>query len=196
MKKTSEIEIEGVGKIKLYSIKVEKQIFEECNKNGEKLKKVLVEKPKRAVYKWVDSKGNEYTEKDVFRNIGGILVQKVKKTEVVRNYKIVDKNNIDLVNSSYMIAVADKYTEERLKQKIGNDKAIMFIAKFSTNGFKWQRAYLFYRDNVLLLVKGEGLLSKAIEEFYKQIQAKKQYDDFKQKLEQVVVKAEEIKLEV
>lgn len=196
MKKQNEIELVGIGKVRLYPIKAEQKEFEMCNKDLKPLKKAVAEKGSRAVYKFLDSDNNEYTKEEVGYNINGNFLQKVKRTEKVNKFNVVDRTNIigNFMGESYFILDADDTALNLLEKQIGNDKALEFVYKSSSIGFKWRKAYIYAFQNCFVMAIGVGYILDGVAEFMKQKTAVKQITELKEVV--VSAKADEIEIEI
>jgi len=180
-KKTQSLEVVGIGKFDIFPIKPIEQKFQIITKQGIPLKKVLVKKGIPSEYKYIDKDKKEHSKDEVFYDILGNFVQSVKRTEKVKNFEIVDKTEIyNLSESSLSVLNCDETTEKIFNEKI-KDNTIKFNLKKSSNGFKWNKAFIFKMMGVLVLVSGLGDIKKAITEFKKT--AKEEIQIITQKIE-------------
>jgi hypothetical protein len=196
MKKTNTIEINDIGTLNLYPIKAEQKEFTMCNSEFKPLKKEVDEKGKTTKYKYVDSEGKKYTKDEVGYKVGNNFIQKVKRTEKVVSFKVVDKADIfgNLLSDGYFIADGTDTTIKALESKIQDDKAIEFVYKSSSIGLKWRKGYIYKFQNCFVMSMGLGFITDGVEEYMKQKLAVKQLED----LQEVVVtkSAEELEKEI
>ena len=197
MKRTNCIEIVGLGSVNVYPIKTEERDFELVNKDLKPLKKVMVEKNKQATYKYVDGEGKDFSKEEIGYNINGRFLQKVERTEKVSKYKLVDKTDIigNFMSDGYFIVASeDKTTQIHLEKEIGDSKAIEFVYKSSTIGFKWRKSYIMKFQNCFIMVMGVGKIEDGINEFNTQKTAIEQLEDLKEIV--VSAKADDIEIAI
>lgn len=165
MRKINVIELIGLGEIKLYTLKPKEIEFEAVSKEGLRLEKKQKEKGTRGTYVWLDDKGKEYNNSEVFYSVGKSKVQKVKKTDKV-NFDIVEKIDFlgNFMSNSYYICDCNDTLLKRWDKEIG-DKAITFPLHKSSVGLKFERAYVFKFMKHLILIAGRGNISEGIKEF-------------------------------
>jgi len=182
MKSQNTIELVGIGNIKIYPIKAEQKEFEVVNKDLKPLKVKPTAEGKRKPRTYLDSEGKEYTEAEVGRNIGGKFVQKVKRTEKVSKMEIVDKTTIigNFMSDGYFIVDGDETATINLDKQIGEDKALKFKYKSSSNGLKWRQAYLYRFQNAYCMDIGLGTKEEGLKSFNVQKEAVKQLEDLKE----------------
>lgn len=195
MRKTNTFEVKDIGEFSTYPIKQKSKEFKAVNQEGEEIKKEVKEKGNSAIYVWVDSKGNEYKEEKVFYDISGKKIQKINKTEKVNNYELCDREEIfDFVADSYYCLECNETTERNFNRVV-KDKAIRFIFKKSSRGFKFSVAYITKYQKQLLMITGIGKISNGVNEFKKMKQAvgKKAVNKLKNVVE---VKAEDLENEI
>jgi len=173
MRKTQSFEILGVGTFNIYPIKKKEKTFQLVNSEGEAVEKTEKESGSSAVYVWTDSKGNEYTKEQVFYDIGGRKIQKIKKTEKVKTFELTDRTEIyDLAETSTYLLEGNETTTKNFENKVG-DKAIRFVFKKSSTGLKFHNAFIFRSHNEILMITGVGKISEGITEFKKMKQSVK-----------------------
>lgn len=195
MKKIQKIEVVGLGEIELYGLKPQQQEFKPVNEAGEELTKKTKEAGKYATYVYVDESDKEYSSDEVFYNVGGKIIQKVKKTEKINDFDIVEKSDIlgDFMSDGYYICDCSETTLKNWDKEVGQDKAISFVLKKSSRGLKFHRAYVLKFQNHLVLFAGAGKISDGIKEFEKLKENKKDVEVSISGLKDVVeVKAEEL----
>jgi len=147
---------------------------------------------------WIDKEGNRYEESDVWYLIGKEKVQKVKRTEKVKSYEVVDKMEaLNLANAKTSVLNYTETTLRNFEREVGMDKAIKFLDKQSSRGLKWVVAYIYRQEGRLVKRNSDdGIsVSDGIREFA--LMKKKQEKGKMKVINQVVeVKAEELEKEI
>ena len=199
MKKSNKIELVGVGTFDIYPIKTEEKQFRVVSKDLRPIKKVLVEKNKQATYKYFDDKGTEYNKEDIGFDVNGKFFQKVERTHKVTKYNIIDKTEIigDFMSDGYFIIDGDDRTSQmNIEKELGDEKAIEYTYKSSTNGMKWRKAYIFKSLNKkgYVMIMGLGSISEGLEEFETQKEAVEDLEELKEIV--VSAKADDIEIDL
>ena len=164
-KKTQTIEVVGIGNFNIYPIKVKEVDYNKVDSEGNILKKKILEPSQPAKFIYVDDNDKETPKENILIDFNGIKLQQIKRTEKVKNFEIVDRNDYThLTEYSLSFLDSDETTTAIFDEKI-KDKAICFKLKKSTIGFNFWRAYILKINGVLVMVSGKGDLIKAIEEF-------------------------------
>lgn len=190
MKRTQTIEIIGIGNFNIYPVTINEQEYNKVSQNGLILNKKILEPSKPAKYIYIDDKNTEYSNDRVFTDFNGVILQQIKRTEKVKNFDIVDKMEIyNLTEYNLSILDSDLTTKNIFDEKI-KDKAIMFKLKKSTIGFNFWKAFILKLNGVLVMVTGKGDLNKALNEFSKLEQSKKEHTEIT--IQKVEIKAEEL----
>jgi hypothetical protein len=163
MRNTQTLEIKDIGEVKLYPIKVARQEFKPINESGEELKSKRIGEASHLIY--VDKAEKEYEKENIFYLVGKNKVQKILRTEKVNAFKIVDKMEVfDFLAEDYAILDYSETTLKNFEREIG-DKAIKFVIKKSSTGFKFDIAYIFKFQNRLIMYSGFGLISEGLKNF-------------------------------
>ena len=191
MKNTQQIEIVNIGDFKIFPIKAERQEFKPINKDGEELKSKRIGEPSHLFY--VDKTGKEYTKDEVFYAIGNKKVQKISRTEKVNSFKIVEKLEVyDFLAESYSVLDYSDTTLKNFERDVG-DKAVKFILKKSTTGFKFDVGYILKWNKKLIMISGFGTISEGIKEFTLMKNSEKKSKTIKETIE---IKADELNKEI
>lgn len=163
-RRTNHFEVVGLGEINLISINQKFPEFKPVSKEG---KELTAKREGSLTYYWIDDEEKKYNESDVFYLVGDKKVQKIKKSEKIENFEIVDKTEIlgNFMSDSYYICDVSDTLRKRWNKEIGEDKAITFIFKKSSRGLKFHRAFVFQFQSVLILVSGLGYVSEGIKEY-------------------------------
>lgn len=194
MRKTNEYEVCGLGNFQRFPIRKARQEFKVVNSEGKEL--IRNSEGTRITF-FTDDEGKRYEEKDVFYLLGNTKVQKVKRTEKIADFKIVDKLEVfDLANSTTSILDYSTTTLMNFEREIGTDKAVKFLVKLSSRGFKWCFAYILkYESRLIMIESDDGILkSDGIKEF---TLMKRTSEKSKTIINQVVeVKSEDLEKEI
>lgn len=171
MKRTHSFEIVGIGEFNEFPAKVKESEYPSVSKSGEPLVKKQVQVGIPSEYAYMDKNGVVYEKKDVFYNLNGKLVQKVNRTESISSFKVVEAGEVDnlLESSTSFLLPSNVTTLGNFRQKVGQGMALKFVYKKSSVGFKFVNAYVFEKDNELVMVTGLGNKSKAMEMFKAQL---------------------------
>lgn len=154
MRKTRELEIIGIGKVKEYPVRTKRKKFKRVSEEGKEVKRKS-EGTKN--YFWTDNEGKKYENDEIFYLIGDKKIQKVPKKEKVKNWEKVDKMKVmDLANVQTSILDCSETTLENFNREVG-DKAIHFRDKKSSRGMKWVRSYIFKQKGRLIKVDSDGI---------------------------------------
>lgn len=165
MKAINKIEIVGIGNITLLTIKASEKTFNPISKEGKELK---AKREGSLTYYWEDSKGNRYERSDVFYEVAGQKVQKVNRTEKVKSFEVVDKLGVyDFLTDGFYVVGCDETTRGILNKKLNGDKAIRFLLKKSSRGFKWVWAYIIKWGKQFVVYTGKGTITEGVKEFEK-----------------------------
>ena len=186
MRKTQSIEVVGIGNFSIYPIKVEEKTYNKVNSEGLILKKKILEPNIPAKSVFIDDKGTEYDKTRVFTDFNGLKVQQIKRSEKIKNFEVVDKQEIfNLTEFGISFLDTDDTTANIYNEKITESQAISFKLKKSTIGFNFYRAFILKLNGVLVMVSGKGNLIEAIKEF-------KELKEAKQEKAEVVVQKVEV----
>lgn len=167
MRKTQQIEIIGIGKFDIYPIKADEQKYPMVNNNGDEIFKQQINKSIPATYRFIDKKGKEYEETEVFFQVLDKRIQQIKRTEKVSRFEIISKDEIyNLSESEFSVLNCDETTKRIFDEKVKN-QAVRFTLKKSTTGFRFHKAFIFKMLNELVMITGIGDVKKAIQEFKK-----------------------------
>ena len=142
MRKTQAIEVVGIGNFSIYPIKVKENEYNKINQEGNILNKKILEPSKPAVFIYVDKEGNETPKEKVMVDFNGMKIQQIKRTEKIKNFELVDRNEyVYLTEYNLSFLDTDETTLSIFNEKI-QDKAITFKLKKSTIGFNFYRSYI------------------------------------------------------
>lgn len=191
MRKTNTFEIVGIGEFTRFPITRHKAEYKAINKEG-----VEVEKHREGTltYYWVDNEGNKYSESEVFYAIGDKKVQKVKKTEKVSSYEVVDKTEVyDFLAEGFAVVDGTETTLRNFNRKVKENEALKFKIKLSSNGLKFDIAYILKWCGSLLMISGGGKISEGIKEFSLMKKTESKTKTLKQVIE---VSADELEKEI
>lgn len=166
MRNTQKFEIVGIGNFEVYPIKAQELKLKVVNDKGEELVKLSGKNGNNgngsvsiseSSYFWADTNGNKYSQDLVFYEVGGKKFQKIKRTDVVKNYEVVESNAwTDLADEvGTAILGYNKTTENNFKDKVG-DKAVKFKLKKADVGFKFYWAYVYEDKGKLVMTTGRG----------------------------------------
>lgn len=192
MRKTQSIEVVGIGNFNSYPISVKKKEYNKVNERGEKLSKKILEPSHPAKYVYVDDKGTEYSDDRVFTDFNGLIIQGIKRTEKVKNFSIVDINEIsNLTEIKKAFLETDLTTAQIYNDKIGEGKAICFKLHKSSVGFEFYKAYITKINGLFVMFSGEGDFNEAQQDF-KNLLMNKERSDTEIVVQKVEVKADEI----
>jgi hypothetical protein len=157
MKKANELEIDGIGKVYVYSIKVDKPEFKQVTPDMKEVKGKRVGETSKTVY--MDSEGKEHTKDEIGYSINGRFIQKVERSEKVKTYKIVDKTEYTgnfLSDSFYVVVPVDTSTDKVMREKgLYDDKGMEFTYKKSSTGMSFHRAVITSFQGVLFMDTAE-----------------------------------------
>lgn len=196
MKRTHNFEIVGIGTFDEYPAKIKEQEYKAVNKQGGILQKKEITKGMPTEYGWLDKDGKVYRKDEVFYDINGKFVQKVNRTEKVNKFDIVPVSEaLDLLESSTSFLEAQNSTTlKAFDNLVAEGKAIKFVYKKSSTGFKFVKAFIFKMGGELVMVTGIGKKSDMLERFKTNKRIAK---ESKQEMNEVVeVEADEINVQV
>jgi len=197
MKKQNELEISGVGKAYVYTLKVEKKEFSLVTPE---LRDVKTQRTSGGSTIYTD--GTQTWEKaQLGYNVNGRFIQKVERTDKVVKYELVDKTEYtgNYLSDSWYVVIPEPATETKLRELgLYDDKVMVFTYKKSSVGMSFHRAVLSsfqgvlfmdcaekpaFRSDIALQVKAEMSVKTALQAALAQKQ-------------EIVVKASEILVEV
>lgn len=199
MRTTQKFEVVGIGEFSVYPAKVKELEFQRVTANKIPVAKKVKEQGKQSVFAWVDSNGNEYTENQVFYDLGdGRIVQKIGRTEKVKKFDIVPIGQttklLDKVSTNFLDA--NDTTRENFKRVVGEGNALKCSFKKSSVGTNWVSSYIYLEDGVFEKRDGLGNLDEAREEFKTILQEQKQHKNKKAVKDTIEISADDIIIEV
>jgi hypothetical protein len=176
MKRTHSFEIVGIGEFDEYPAKVKDAEYPSVSKDGVALVKKVLTQGNSSEYGWLDINGKVYNKEEVFFNINGKLAQKVNRTDKVIQHKIVDVvNAMELLESDTSFLIPKSETAlKQFKALVGEGKALKFMYKKSSVGFKFVNAFVFEIGGELVMLTGLGKRSEALEQFKANRKAQKE----------------------
>ncbi len=198
-KRQWEIEVAGVGKLNVYSINVDGKSFPLVTPDGKPVKGKRTGTSKTV---YVDEDGKEWDKKELGYMINDRFIQKVEKTDKIKNYKIVDKTEYvgNYLSDSYYVAIpSDEETMIQLKEKgLYDDKAMEFTLKKSSVGMSFHRAVLSCFKGVLFMDSSTkpAFKSKIAQQVLEEMEQKSALMKALAETNEIVVKASEIEVEI
>lgn len=188
MRRTHSFEIVGIGEFDEYPAKVKETEYVSVNKEGVPIVKKVLTQGNSSEYAWFDANGKVYPKEEVFYNLNGKFVQKVNRTDKVPNYKVVDvAEALQLLESdTSFLLPRNQTTLQHIKELIPSGKALKFVYKKSSTGFKWVNAFIFETNDELCMLTGLGKRNEALEQFKA---SKKQA---KENMPETIVNADEV----
>jgi len=201
MKKANELEIDGIGKVYVYNVKIDKPEFPQVTPDLKEVKGKRVGPTSTTIY--VDGAGVEHPKSEIGYNINGRFVQKVERSERVKTYRLVERADYMgnyMADSSYIVVPADASTEKAMRDKgLFDDKGMEFTYKKSSTGMSFHRAVITCFQGVLFMDTAEkpafksAIADQVRAELLEKNALAAALADNKQ---EVVVKAEEIEVTV
>jgi hypothetical protein len=167
MRRTHSFEIVGIGEFDEFPAKVKEQEYQSVNKNGEPIVKKILTQGNNSEYGWMDANGKVYRKEEVFYNVNGKFVQKVNRTDKVPAYKIVNITDaVELLESdTSFLLPRNETTLKQFNEICPEGKALKFVYKKSSVGFKWVNAFVFQISGELCMLTGLGKRTDALEQF-------------------------------
>jgi len=167
MRRTHSFEIVGIGEFDEFPAKVKEQEYTACNKSGIPVVKKVLTQGNSSEYAWFDTEGKIYRKEEVFYNVNGKFVQKVDRTEKVLNNKIVPvAEAMELLESdTSFLLPRNETTLKHFKEICPEGKALKFVYKKSSVGFRWVNAFVFETNGEICMVTGLGKRMDALEQF-------------------------------
>lgn len=130
----------------------------------------------------------------MFYLVGGKKVQKVNRTEKVNNFKVVDRMEVfDFLAEDYAVLDYSDTTYKNFLREVGEDKALKFVLKKSSVGYKFDVAFVFKFQNQLVMYSGMGTITEGLNQFKKMKQAEKKSKTISETIE---IKSEEVEKEI
>lgn len=128
----------------------------------------------------------------MFYLIGGKKIQKISRTDKVKDFKITDREDVfDFIAEDYAILDYSDTTYKNFLREVGENKALKFVLKKSSVGFKMDIAFIFKFQNRLVMYSGMGTITQGLKEFMLIQQAEKKGKTIKDTIE---IKCEELNI--
>ena len=196
-KKTNELELVGIGSVRVYSISAKTIEIPRTTKEGVKVKPIP--QKRSGERKFIGEDKKEYSASEIGYIINNNFFTKIDKTKKVKNYKILPNEEVKdlLYDSYYVITPADETTRQKLVELgVYSGKSLVFAYKKSSVGSKFSKAVINSVGDVLFLNCSSKPVTK--EEVAKTVETeiltKKQVSQLQKN--EIVVKAEDIQIPI